>query len=264
MTFWAVYGLAGLTILVLMTLLWLASLALKDSSIVDSFWGTGFVIAVWLGFALMPGGYPARKWLIALLVTVWGFRLSIHVLRRNRGHGEDFRYQAWRKEHGERWWWRSFFQVYLLQGLLMWFIAAPLIAAQMATGPADLTGLDLLGVVVWGVGFFFEAVGDQQLARFRASPVNRGQVLKAGVWRYTRHPNYFGDAAQWWGYYLIALAAGAWATVLSPVLMTFLLVRVSGVALLEATLIDTKPGYQEYVETTSAFIPWFPRRPRQS
>ena len=263
MSFWEIYGLAGLTILGLMTALWLVSLWLKDSSIVDIFWGTGFVVVVWLGFAILPGGYPARKWLIFLLVTVWGLRLSLHVFRRNWGRGEDFRYRAWRQEHGPLWWWRSYFQVFLLQGLLLCFIAAPLLAAQLSTAPADLTGLDLLGVLVWGVGFFFEAVGDQQLARFRADLAKRGQVLRTGVWRYTRHPNYFGDAAMWWGYYLIALAAGGWATILSPALMTFLLLRVSGVPLLEKSLRD-KPGYRDYVETTSAFIPWFPRKPRPS
>jgi steroid 5-alpha reductase family enzyme len=243
-----------------MTLLWLISLWLHDASIVDPFWGTGFVVAVWVYFWLTPAGFSTRKWLIALLVTLWGLRLSLHILRRNWGRGEDFRYQAWRQEHGPRWWWRSYLQVYVLQGTLLWVISLPLLAAQFSATPANLTGLDWLALPLWGMGFFFEAAGDQQLARFKADPANRGQVLNTGVWRYTRHPNYFGDAAQWWAYFLLATAAGGWWTFFSPALMTFLLVRVSGVALLEKTLKDAKPGYQAYIESTSAFIPWLPRQ----
>ena len=261
MTFFAIYGLGAGVILALMVALWLLSLALKDSSIVDVFWGTGFVIAAWVYFALTPDGLLVRKLLLCALVTVWGMRLSLHILRRNWGKGEDYRYQVWRKENGAQWWWRSFFKVFLLQGVLLWFISAPLLGAQAAGKGGQLGVLEVLGAVVWAIGFFFESVGDWQLARFKADPANKGKVMDRGVWRYTRHPNYFGDAAQWWGYWLIAAAApgGLW-TVLSPALMTFLLVRVSGVALLEKSLKETRPGYREYAETTSAFIPWFPRR----
>ena len=246
----------------LMVVLWVVSLVLRNSSIVDPFWGTGFVVANWLYFALTPDGFPARKWLIAVLVTVWGLRLSIHLLSRNWGKGEDFRYRKWREEAGKQWWWRSFFKVFLLQGLLLWIISAPLLAAHISPGPAHLTVLDFLAVALWAVGFFFEAMGDLQLARFRSNPANKGTVLDTGVWRYTRHPNYFGDATQWWAYYLIAAAAGGWWTIFSPILMTGMLLRVSGVVLLEKTLATTKPGYREYVESTSAFIPWFPRKRR--
>ncbi len=142
----------------------------------------------------------------------------------------------------------------------MWIIGTPLLRAQISATPAQLTWLDYLAIPVWLVGFFFEAVGDWQLAQFKANPANKGKVLNTGVWRYTRHPNYFGDAAQWWAYYLIALAAGGWWTIFSPVLMTLLLMRVSGVTLLEKTLKDPKPGYKEYVENTSEFIPWFPKK----
>jgi steroid 5-alpha reductase family enzyme len=263
MTFLEIYGLAALIILGLMTALWLISLALKDSSIVDPFWGTGFVITNWIYFALTPDGFPARKWLIGALVTVWGLRLSLYLLWRNWGQGEDFRYQKWRREAGEAWWWRSYFKVFVLQGFLMWIISAPLLAAQYSPTPAKLMALDYAAIVVWGIGFFFEAAGDLQMARFKADPANRGKVLDSGVWRYTRHPNYFGDAAQWWGYYLIAAAAsGGFWTIFSPVLMTLLLLRVSGVALLEKSLVDTKPQYREYIETTSPFVPWFPRKRR--
>lgn len=260
MTLLTIYGIAAGVIAGLMIVLWLISLQLRDSSIVDIFWGTGFVITNWVYFALTPDGFPARKWLLGILVTLWGLRLSLHILRRNWGHGEDYRYQTWRKEAGPNWWWRSFFRVFLLQGFLMWIISIPLLAAQFSSAPARLTLLDFLAVLVWAIGFFFEAVGDWQLARFKANPANKGKLLSAGVWRYTRHPNYFGDAAQWWAYFIFALAAGAFWPIYSPILMTFFLVRVSGVFLLEKTLKNNKPGYAEYMQTTSAFIPWPPKR----
>lgn len=260
MDFLSTYLILSLVILGLMFLLWLLSLALKNSSIVDIFWGTGFVIAAWVASALTPDGFAGRKWLLLVLVTIWGVRLSLHILIRNWGKGEDFRYRVWREEAGPAWWWRSFFKVFLLQGILLWIIAAPLLAAQIGAHPAALTWLDFLAVPVWLVGFFFEAVGDWQLARFKANPANKGKVMSTGVWRYTRHPNYFGDAAQWWAYYLVALAAGGWWTIFSPVIMTTLLMRVSGVSLLEKTLKAEKPGYKEYAEKTSEFFPWFPKK----
>jgi steroid 5-alpha reductase family enzyme len=261
MGFLNVYLLVGSIVLALMILLWLLSLALRNSSIVDIFWGTGFVIVTWAAFLLGDQGYLPRKVLLAVLVTVWGLRLSLHILRRNWGKPEDFRYAKWRQESGARWWWFSFFKVFLLQGILLWIISAPLVAAEVSPTPASLGVLEAVAVVVWGIGFFFEAVGDWQLTRFKADPANRGKLLDQGVWHYTRHPNYFGDAAQWWGYYLIAAATGWGAlTILSPIIMTFLLVRVSGVGLLEKTMKDSKPGYREYMERTSAFVPWFPRR----
>lgn len=263
MAFFEAYLLAAAVIFSLMTLLWLLSLAIKDASIVDSFWGAGFVVSAWVYFAASPQGLAERKWLLVALTTLWGLRLSGYIFLRNRGKGEDFRYQAWRQEHGARWWWRSFLQVFLLQGLLMWIISIPLLAAQHYS-TSSLNAADYLAVLVWLVGFIFEAGGDWQLSRFKANPANKGKVLDRGVWRYTRHPNYFGDAAQWWGFYLLALAAGGWWTVYSPLLMTFLLLRVSGVTLLEKSLVDTKPQYREYIETTSAFLPWLPRRTKQS
>jgi steroid 5-alpha reductase family enzyme len=240
----------------LMSLLWLVSLALRNASIVDIFWGAGFVVVGWLYFFLAEQGGLERKLLLGALVAIWGLRLSLYILARNLGKGEDFRYVAMRQAAGAGWWWQSYFKVFALQGALMWLISAPLLAGQIGATPAGLTILDGLGVLVWAVGFFFEAVGDWQLARIKADPANRGQVMNRGVWRYTRHPNYFGDAAQWWGFFLIAAAAGGWITVFAPILMTSLLVRVSGKALLEKSL-NGRPGYREYVETTSGFIPWF-------
>jgi steroid 5-alpha reductase family enzyme len=260
MEFWTGYALAGLVVLAYVTLLWLVSLALTDASIVDIFWGLGFVLANWVYLLLNPVDIGARRWLLAMLVTLWGLRLSVHILFRNWGKGEDFRYRKWRDENGAKWWWKSFFQVFLLQGILLWIISIPLLAVHFSSQAQNLTILDGLGIAFWVVGFFFEAVGDWQLVRFKKDPANKGKVFNQGVWRYTRHPNYFGDAAQWWGYFLIAVAAGGWWTVYSPFLMTYLLVRVSGVALLEKSMVGKRPGYKEYIETTSAFVPWFPRK----
>jgi len=259
MSFFSVYSIAFLVILGFMFVLWLVSLALKNSSIVDIFWGVGFVLSAWVYFALTPDGFMLRKLLITTLTTIWGLRLSLYILWRNSGKGEDFRYQVWRKEAGAAWWWRSFFKVFLLQGILMWIISMPLLAAQFRSVPDWLTWLDFLGAALWLVGFFFEAVGDLQLARFKANPVNKSKIMDRGVWHLTRHPNYFGDATQWWGYYLIAASVGGWWTVFSSVLMTLFLLRVSGVTLLERNL-NSRPGYEEYVRTTSAFIPWFPKK----
>lgn len=259
MNFTNLFLLSGAAILLLMTLLWLLSLTLKNSSIVDIFWGFGFILIVWLVFALAPQGYLPRRQLVAILVTVWGVRLALHIGSRNWGKPEDFRYASWRKENGPRWWWVSYFKVFLLQGSIMWILSAPLIAAQTSGFPAILTPMDLLGMCIWGAGLFFETVADAQLAYFKKNPTNRGRILTSGLWKFSRHPNYFGEAVLWWGYYLLALAAGAGWTVFAPLLMTILLVKVSGVSMLEKTL-KSKPGYEEYMNNTNSFVPWFPKR----
>lgn len=260
MSLLSIYLITGAAILGFMAILWLVSLALRNSSIVDIFWGAGFVFSGWIYYALTPDGSPARKLLLMILVTIWGVRLSLYILYRNWGKPEDFRYQKWRVEAGPSWWWRSFFKVFLLQGLFMWLISVPLLAAQYPALPAASGLLDYLGVALWGYGFFFEVMGDLQLATFKSNPVNKGKLLDKGVWRFTRHPNYFGDAAQWWGYFLIALSASGWWSVFSPIFMTYLLVRVSGVALLEKSLKNAKPGYEEYIRRTSPFIPLPPKK----
>lgn len=259
--FWAVYGIVAGVIWIMMTIVWLISLKIKDTSIVDIVWGLGFVIANWTAFFLTPHDGIARKWLINALVTIWGLRLSIHIFLRNIGKGEDFRYAEWRKQHGKNWWWYSYLQTFLLQGFLMWLISAPLIKIQVTSEPSPLGILAVLGMLFWIIGFFFEAVGDAQLARFKKDPANKGKVLKTGVWRYTRHPNYFGDAAQWWGFFLIAAGVHqGFLTVFSPIIMTIFLIKVSGVAMLEKSIEERRPGYKEYIETTSPFIPWFPKK----
>lgn len=267
---WGLYLSAGAVILACMVALWLLSLAIKNASIVDIFWGTGFVIVDWFTtlslrdtFQMISAPLTAesawRGWLLTGLVTVWGLRLSLHIFLRNYGKPEDFRYAAWREQYGKKWWWYSFFHVFALQGALLWVISAPLVAGQMPhAGPVPHL-LDVLGVGVWLVGFIFEAGGDWQLAQFKKDPANRGKLMTIGLWRYTRHPNYFGDAAQWWGFWLIAAAGGAWWTVFAPLLMTWLLMRVSGVAMLERSM-QSRPGYAEYARKTNAFFPWWPRK----
>jgi len=258
-----VMALAGLgAILTALTLAWMLSVKLRDASIADVCWGSGFVLLVWLYCLLSPALTP-RSWLVAVLVTLWGARLSLHIYRRNQGQGEDPRYQAMRAAHGPVFWWRSLFTVFWLQGAILWLVALPLLVAVRAARPIALTPLDDVGVGLFAIGLGFEVIGDYQLARFKAEPANRGHVLQRGLWRYTRHPNYFGDATLWWGLYAIASATpGGWLTVLSPALMSFLLVRVSGVTLLEDGLKASKPGYLAYIARTPAFFPWFPRVPR--
>lgn len=259
MNFFNAFVCAGAASLALMILLWWVSLVVKNSSIVDIFWGPGFVLIAWLVFTVTSQGYLPRRQLIVTLVTIWGLRLALHIGIRNWGKPEDFRYAKWREENGPSWWWVSFFKVFLLQGFLMWIISAPLIAAQTSGFPAILTPLDYIGASLWTFGLLFETIGDLQLTRFKADPSNKGKLLTTGLWKYTRHPNYFGEAVLWWGYYLIALVSGSWWTIFSPVLMTFLLLKVSGVAMLERTM-KSKPGYEAYMRRTNAFVPWFPKQ----
>jgi len=246
-------------VLAYVTALWLLSLALRNASIVDIFWGPGFVLLTWLYFALADG-YEGRSILISVLVTIWGLRLSFHIARRNWSEPEDRRYQRMRERVGARFWWRSYVTVFLLQGALLWTISMPLLAAQNAAAPDGFRIWDFLALIVWEIGFLFEAGGDWQLSRFRSDPANAGKVMNRGLWRYTRHPNYFGDAMIWWAFFVIAAhTTDGWITIFSPIIMTFLLVRVSGVTMLERDLKLSKPDYAEYIRRTSAFIPWFPR-----
>lgn len=260
MSFLEIYLTGLIVILALMTLLWFVSVVLKNVSIVDLFWGFGFVLTSAVYF-LKADGLEIRKILLMTMVAIWGLRLSVYLAWRNIGKGEDFRYQKFRRDYGEhRYWWISFFQTFLFQGVLMWLISAPLLGAQYYYAEKGLGILDFAGVAIWLTGLIFEAGGDCQLARFKANPANKGRVLNTGLWRYTRHPNYFGDSAVWVGYALICLAAGSYIPVLGSLLMIALIIKVSGVTLLEKSLKSTKPGYKEYIETTSAFIPWFPKR----
>lgn len=260
MTYFEIYLRAFLLIFTMMSLLWIASIFLKNVSIVDLFWGAGFVFVNAFYFWIINDAGP-RNYLLLILATIWGMRLSIHLAVRNIGKGEDFRYKEFRKKYGEnRYWWISFFQTFLLQGVLMWLISAPLIGAHHAGNSIPLNFIDILAVLVWTIGFIFEAGGDFQLVKFKSNPLNKGKVLNTGLWRYTRHPNYFGDATVWWGFGLLSLSAGSYFSLLGSILMTLLIVKVSGVALLEKTLKPQKPDYAAYIEKTNAFFPWFPKK----
>jgi len=239
------------------TLLWGVSLIFKDASIVDPFWGSSFVLITWVAYAVADD-VGARQTLLAVLVTIWGLRLSLFLAIRNLGHGEDYRYQAMRRRWGKRFWLISLGTVFALQALLSWIVSLPVQVAMVEASEPGL--LAWIGVAVWATGLFFETVGDWQLARFKADPDNAGGVMDRGLWRYTRHPNYFGDFAVWWGLFLVALADPSmlW-TVIGPIVMATLLMRVSGVTLLEKTITRRRPGYEEYVRRTNAFFPWRPR-----
>jgi steroid 5-alpha reductase family enzyme len=243
------------------TSIWLLSLTLRNASIIDIFWGPGFVLLTIVYALLSDDGYSGRQTLVCVLVAIWGLRLGGYILSRNAGHGEDYRYQKMRENAGPAFWWRSLLTVFGLQGVLLWIIAAPLLVAVHSDEPDDLTITDYAGAAVWLLGISFEAIGDFQLARFKANPDNKGKVMDRGLWRYTRHPNYFGDATLWWGYFIIA-AGTPWgfATVYAPALMTFMLTRVSGVVMLERTIGRRRPEYEDYKRRTSAFFPLLPKR----
>ena len=250
---------AAATIVALMLVTWLVSLPLRNASIVDLIWGLGFVLVAW-AVRLTVDGNSARQWLLVAMVTLWGLRLSAYLTWRNHGNGEDYRYKAMRKHWGERFWWVSLFTVFALQGILMWTVSLSVQLGQVPDDPG-LGVLAALGVVVWAVGLTFEAVGDAQLARFKADPVNAGTVMDQGLWRYTRHPNYFGDCCVWWGITLVAIESGLGAVgIVGAVVMTVLLRRVSGVTLLEKSLKKRRAGYDEYIARTSPFIPRPPKR----
>jgi steroid 5-alpha reductase family enzyme len=256
MTFLDIYIQALVVIMSMMTGLWIASIFLKNVSIVDLFWGFGFVVAGWLYF-YYSSGYEPRKILLMVFVTIWGLRLSIYLAWRNIGKGEDFRYRQFRNKYGARYWWISYFQTFILQGTLMWLISAPILGAQFNTPNSSLNIFDILGIVCWIIGIIFEAGGDYQLRKFKSNPDNKGKVLDTGLWRYTRHPNYFGDASVWWGYGFLSIASGGYLPMIGSFLMTALIIKVSGVALLEKSLKNSKPQYQDYIKKTSPFIPWF-------
>jgi steroid 5-alpha reductase family enzyme len=222
---------------------WLVSLIYKNVSIVDSLWGLGFVLIAWLTFG-QSGGFTGRKILIVLITTAWGLRLS-----------------GWRKTAGDRFWIISLFKVFLLQALFLWVIALTIQYGQLSPTPAHLTGLDVLGSIIWMIGFVFESVSDWQLARFKADQTNAGKVMDRGLWAYSRHPNYFGECLIWWGIFLVALSTpNSWWTVVSPIVITAVLLKMTGIPLTEKTIINTRPGYRDYIKRTPSFFPWFPQK----
>ncbi|MEY4044438.1 MAG: hypothetical protein RL644_706 [Actinomycetota bacterium] len=250
---------AALAIVTVMLTTWIISVLIKNASIVDITWGFGFVVVAWT-VRLTVEGDTARQNLLVALVTLWGLRLALYLAKRNLGHGEDFRYVLMRRKHGAKFPWVSLYTVFGLQGALMWAVSLPVQLGQADDG-VSVGPVAVIGVVLWVIGFVFETVGDAQLARFKKDPANAGKVMDRGLWSLTRHPNYFGDAVQWWGIGLIAAEAGTAAIgLIGPVVMTELLTRVSGVPMLEHSMAKRRPGYAEYVARTSAFVPRPPKK----
>ncbi len=242
-----------------LTGLWLLSLIIKDASIIDIFWGFGFVLIGWFyAFELHDLNLDFRQKIYLALISIWGLRLTAYLAYRNIGKPEDYRYAQWRKDNGAKWWWLSFIRVFALQGFLLWIISSVFVQGFQVN--AELSVFEYIGIAFWAIGLFFETVGDWQLMQFKKDPNNKGKVMDKGVWKYTRHPNYFGDAMVWWGFFIYALSnPQAWIFIFCPIIMTLFLVKISGVAMLEVKLKKTKPKYEEYIRKTSAFIPMPPK-----
>ncbi len=241
-----------------MSLWFVISLIKKRNDVADIAWGLGFVLLAWTSFFL-SGRLGTRRLPVNILVSVWGLRLAWHIHARNRGKAEDYRYMAWRREWGKWFYTRSYLQVYLLQGVFLFVIALPVLMINRSAG-GTFGFLGGIGVCVWLCGFLFESVGDAELARFVKDPLNRGKIIQTGLWRYTRHPNYFGEVVQWWGIWLLAVGVpGGWFGIVGPLTITFLILKVSGIPMLEKKMAEN-PDFVEYKRRTSVFLPWLPKR----
>ncbi len=242
-----------LVLFVYMSLWFVVSLIKKRNDVADVAWGLGFVLMTWVSF-FISGDSGIRGLLVGVLVGIWGLRLAWHIHTRNKGKAEDYRYLAWRKEWGKWFYPRSYVQVYLLQGLFLFLIVMPVLRINQGVGTA-LGILDVLGVAIWLFGFYFESVGDAQLARFIKDPANKGKLMQSGLWAYTRHPNYFGEVTQWWGLWLIALSVpNGWLGIIGTITITFLILKVSGIPMLEKRMAEN-PEFAEYKRRVSMFIP---------
>lgn len=249
---------SALAVFLYMILIFTIAQIKKDNSIVDIAWGPGFILVSILTFYISQK-FMFRQILVCALVVIWGARLAVHIAVRNRGRGEDYRYAKWRRDWGRWFFLRSFFQIFMLQGVILLVVVYPIILINHASG-SGIRILDIIGISFWLIGFFFEAIGDYQLLKFKNRPENKGKIIAHGLWKYTRHPNYFGETIIWWGIFLIALSVrNGWTAVVSPLLITFLLLRVSGIAMLEKKYADNK-DYEDYARRTSPFIPWFPKK----
>lgn len=237
--------------------LWIISLMKKDVGIVDSFWSLMILGACLSFFYLTETSTTERQQVVLLLLCIWAIRLSLHISWRNWGQEEDSRYQEIRKNNQPNFRFKSLYIVFLLQAFLALIVALPMMS--IFSSEATLNTLDYIAMTLWLVGMFFETVADLQLKKFKSADSNKGKVMDRGLWHYSRHPNYFGECCVWWAFFLFALASGYWWSIISPVLMTLLLLKVSGVSMLESTISERRPGYAEYSKTTNAFFPWFPK-----
>lgn len=251
-------GLSAIVLFVYMTTLFIIAMIVKDNSIADIAWGIGFIIVAIATF-IHSGTYFPRQIVVTLLVLIWGSRLAIRILRRNWGKGEDWRYQEWRKSWGKYFVIRSYLQVFMLQGFILLLNVTPVIIIN-TTSDTSITALDVIGIAVWGLGFFFESIGDYQLDQFIRNPENRGKIMDQGLWRYTRHPNYFGEITMWWGIWIIALSVPwGWIGIIGPAIITAMIVFVSGIPLTERDMAKN-PGFPAYKERTSILIPLPPKK----
>ena len=250
--------LSALSIFIYLTSVFFLAWSKKDNSIVDIAWGPGFILVGLTNLFYRPE-WAARQMLVIGLILIWGLRLAVHIALRHKGRGEDERYARWRKSWGRWFLTRSYLQIFMLQGFLMLLVSSPAILVSHSTG--NRLGLpDVLGAALWIIGFIFESVADYQLTVFKKNPKNNGRIITSGFWKYTRHPNYFGEAIMWWGIFFIVLSAPqGWAAVVSPVTITVLLLKVSGVALLEKKYAGN-PEFAAYARKTKAFFPWFPKK----
>jgi len=236
----------------------LISLIKKRNDIMDIAWGIGFVLLSWLP-SILYNSTTKVGIITSSLVTIWGLRLSYHIHKRNKGKPEDYRYQAWRRSWGKWFYLRSYFQIYILQGTLLYIISLPILYIHQQN--VSIFGTTFfLGSSVWLIGFLFECIGDHQLSAFLVQAKNKNKLMQQGLWQYTQHPNYFGEALQWWGIWLISLTTSpALFTVISPITITFLLLKVSGVPMLEEKLAK-HPDFPAYKKRTNTFVPWFPKK----
>lgn len=242
-------------------LMWLISIPLRDVSIIDMFFSAMIATLILAAYWLSDSGGGIAL-LIVTLVVIWALRMTVYLVKRNWGHGEDPRYTRLRSWVPPGWpfHWLSLRQVFLLQGVVLWVLTLPQQIAISNSSAAHFGLLAFIGLLMWCVGFFFESVGDYQLTRFKADESNRGKIMDRGLWRYTRHPNYFGELCQWWGLFVIALEAPwAWCGVLGPLVYSWLVINVTGQATLDKKLARDKPGYAEYMRVTNGIIPWIPR-----
>ena len=240
-----------------MSIWFVVSLLRRRNDVADVAWGLGFVVLAWTSFSLFRSS-GTRGALVSTLVSVWGLRLALHIHRRNRGKAEDYRYQTWRREWGKWFYVRSYAQIYLLQGAFLFMIALPVLIINRSVG--GMFGfLGGIGVCVWLGGFLFESAADTELARFTKDKNNRGKLLQSGLWRYTRHPNYFGEIVQWWGIWFVELGiTGVWFGIIGPLTITILILKVSGIPMLEKKMSEN-PDFADYKKRTSALLPWFPK-----
>jgi steroid 5-alpha reductase family enzyme len=249
---------AALILFLYMTALFIIALKLKDNSIADVAWGPGFILVA-ISTLIQNGTFSVRQLIVCLLVLIWGLRLSIRIYSRNKGKGEDIRYRKWREEWGKSFVIRSYLQVFILQGCILLLNITPVLIIN--TYKAAFCFVDILGVLVWVLGFCFESISDWQLDRFIKDKGNRGKIMDKGLWRYSRHPNYFGEVTMWWGIYILALSVPwGWFSIIGPLTISSMILFVSGVPMTEKLMEDI-PGFDDYKRVTSIFIPWFPGKP---